>query len=87
MVHHLGEGGWGCGSADAVQAVDDGGEGEGGVAYFCGLVFALGPEKGDGFGEVADIVAAHFEEDGVGAGADHLSDGGGFDGFYVEIAG
>src|SRR3546814_16311085 len=51
MIHHPGEDRGGGGAAGGVEPVYDGGEGEGAVVDLRRLVFGLGPEQGDGFGQ------------------------------------
>ena len=87
MVHHLGQRIRRGGAADAVEAVDDGGQAERAVVQFGRFIAGAGPEQSNGFGQVADIIPAHLEQDGIGPGADHLADGRCLHRLEVEIAG
>ncbi len=62
MIEHLRERARSLRSAEARQAFDDVRDAQCTVIDLRRLRDLLGPEQGDGFGQVADIIPAHVEE-------------------------
>ena len=75
MVEHFLEHARGVGAACGAQPLDRVGQAHGAVVDLGRLAFGRGPQQRHRFGHVADIVAAHLEQDGVdsllGERADH----------------